>query len=1182
MHKFSCVSWPRLLCFAFLLICLAQYTSGQLTSDPMTEEERLFLKEEAREMFYHAYDAYMANAYPADELLPLSCAGRYRDPRASRGDIDDVLGNFSLTLIDSLDTLVLLGDLPEFEKAVKLIIRDVTFDTDVIVSVFETNIRVLGGLLSGHVLAEHINQLYGVMSWYGGELLVMAKDIADRLLPAFNTTTGIPHPRVNLRHGMNSPQLVNSRDTCTACAGTMILEFASLSRLTGHSIYEDKARQTMDYLWQQRHRGSDLVGTILNVHSGDWVRRDSGVGAGIDSYYEYLFKAYVLFGDYDYLYRFNKHYSAVMKYISQGPMLLDVHMHRPQTTTRNYMDAFLAFWPGLQVLKGDIKPAIETHEMLYQVIQRHNFLPEAFTTDFQVHWGQHPLRPEFVESTYLLYEATEDPYYLRVGREVLKSLQQHAWVPCGYAAVKDVRTGGHEDRMDSFVLTETFKYLYLLFSKPDELPINLDDFVFTTEAHLLPLSLAPRSGSNMTTPPLFEARNVDPDGEFSMSCPNAHSLFPGKRQFAENIRKPMKNFVDSVCPSRNRGSVSRKLKAQEFQAGNQAHEDMLRNMGITILRLPDGKVQLQHSSAAATSNDDSDEGLLFMQEMIELSKAQQQQPDHPPKAVIYATYVHPDDKLQKAEEEEAAGSKMEDNLSEKSELVGENLLVTTLMAGPAQFGLTLSGDVTVNGELAIASPYRACNPLTNHLDVKGKIVLLERGDCMFIQKARMLQLAGAKGGIVVDNNENKGTGDDADPVITEGTPPLFAMSGDSLYDGYITIPMVFLFSTPAQSLLEAYNDNGKELSVFLTDYENSGIANMHKSLSVSLDGASDPLTVSSHLQLILSSQSKDGDSQQQQQHGVKGEGSCSDDLVTLVGEVQGANVMAALAATGAHDNTPAAPAAPIKNINAGEHNTYFKYDELSLDAFSCKAAMNSEDAKDLLFGIRRFISLQKASEDPLEVPYEWLLHKVQRLLQEKGSRNPLLLRSLLASHLPELVLLLQDTLPAGYVLLTTEGGNINAPESSDSEGVSDATGGGGEKKDPVDDVNKDTRLINGVVQKLLEVLVLYSGRPAGAGGRAVREGTSAAQSNNIIIGMGAADDLDDSLVSPGTLDASSDAQSAASDAQSAASYRSSTGQVISHAHSNTNENPNSNPERDSQSVAEAKLLGRTKDEKQEL
>lgn len=149
--------------------------------------------------------------------------------------------------------------------------------------------------------------------------------------------------------------------------------------------------------------------------------------------------------------------------------------------------------------------------MLYQVMQRHNFLPEAFTTDFQVHWGQHPLRPEFVESTYFLYRATGDPYYLEAGAKVMSSLQRYARVPCGYAAVKDVRTSQHEDQMDSFVLSETFKYLYLLFSQPEDLPLQVDDFVFTTEAHLLPLSLARLS--NLTSVPL---RSVEQEEERSV------------------------------------------------------------------------------------------------------------------------------------------------------------------------------------------------------------------------------------------------------------------------------------------------------------------------------------------------------------------------------------------------------------------------------------------------------------------------------------------------------------------------------------------------------------------------------------------------------------------------------------------------------------------------------------------
>lgn len=98
------------------------------------------------------------------------------------------------------------------------------------------------------------------------------------------------------------------------------------------------------------------------------VRRDSGVGAGIDSYYEYCLKAYILLGDEKYLGRFNRHYNAIMKYISQGPMLVDVHMHRPHTNSKNFMDALLAFWPGLQVssfLKN--KGELETQKKFYNI-----------------------------------------------------------------------------------------------------------------------------------------------------------------------------------------------------------------------------------------------------------------------------------------------------------------------------------------------------------------------------------------------------------------------------------------------------------------------------------------------------------------------------------------------------------------------------------------------------------------------------------------------------------------------------------------------------------------------------------------------------------------------------------------------------------------------------------------------
>ncbi len=268
-------------------------------------------------MFFHAYNAYMENAFPADELMPLSCRGRYRGVEPNRGDIDDALGNFTLTLIDSLDTLVVLNDLEEFERGVGLVIKHVNFDHDISVSVFETNIRVVGGLLSAHVLAELIHSRGQGMAQYKGELLNMAMDVGYRMLPAFNSTTGLPHPRVNLRHGIKPGKVKQVGETCTACAGTMILEFAALSRLSGEPIFEEKAKKAMDVLWSSRHRQSNLVGNVLNVNTGDWIRRDSGVGAGIDSYYEYVAKAYVLLGDDKYLSRWNTHYAAIMKYLGQ-------------------------------------------------------------------------------------------------------------------------------------------------------------------------------------------------------------------------------------------------------------------------------------------------------------------------------------------------------------------------------------------------------------------------------------------------------------------------------------------------------------------------------------------------------------------------------------------------------------------------------------------------------------------------------------------------------------------------------------------------------------------------------------------------------------------------------------------------------------------------------------------------
>eukprot|EP00095_Tigriopus_kingsejongensis_P009960 maker-scaffold17_size721972-snap-gene-1.25 protein:Tk09960 transcript:maker-scaffold17_size721972-snap-gene-1.25-mRNA-1 annotation:"er degradation-enhancing alpha-mannosidase-like 3" len=759
-----------------LLIMAPQANLGMEEEDPndyvMSNEERRQLRDESRDMFYHAYNAYLENAFPADELMPLSCRGRFRGVEPDRGDIDDALGNFSLTLVDSLDTILIMGDIAEFEHGVKLVIEHVSFDHDIVVSVFETNIRIVGGLLASHVLTEFVQNRYGEMSWYKGELLNMALDIGYRLLPAFNSSTGLPHPRVNLRYGIKSNKIRHVGETCTACAGTMILEFAALSRLTGEPIFEEKASRAMDVLWSARNRMSNLVGNVLNINTGDWVRRDSGIGAGIDSYYEYVAKAYVLLGEDKYLTRWQTHYSAIMKYLGQRPLLQDVHMHRPQTSSKHFIDSLGAFWPGLQVLMGDVKPAIESHEILYQIMQRHNFIPEAFTTDYQVHWAQHLLRPEFVESTYFLYRATEDPHYLEVGKNVLESLQKYAKTPCGYATLKDVRTLQKEDRMDSFVLAETFKYLYLLFAEEKDLILDINAFVFTTEAHLLPLSLARLS--NRTAVPLPHAKAaeevLDEDVEFARACPSADYLFPDNPDsFVQDLRLPLANTVTNKCPIRRFGK--RKLLASEFQSTNEAHMEIIKRMGISIVSLPDGRVQLLQSVANAASMEDGEEGLLFMQEMIELSKQPTVIPETQPKALTY-TDKH--------------GKKQ------------------VIFAGPAQFGKLVENGFKVTSKVVNADPKEACGHVKNGNTFWGKIAVVHRGDCMFVEKARNLESLGAKGGIVIDNV--KGT--------SAAESPMFAMSGDGTDD--VSIPMLFLFQVDGNRLLEAMEDH-PDLAITFTD-----------------------------------------------------------------------------------------------------------------------------------------------------------------------------------------------------------------------------------------------------------------------------------------------------------------------------------------------------------------------------
>ncbi|KAA8527695.1 hypothetical protein F0562_035436 [Nyssa sinensis] len=446
-------------------------------ADGVTPEEAKQLRDEVLGMFYHAFDGYMEHAFPLDELKPQSCKG------------EDTLGGYALTLIDSLDTLALLGDRERFTASVEWIGKNLRFDINKTVSVFETTIRILGGLLSGHLIAS--DYATGMkMPSYDDEFLHLAEDLARRLLPAFDTPTGIPFGSVNLLHGVDENE---SKVTSTAGGGTLTLEFGVLSRLTNDPIFEEVTKNAVRGLWARRSK-INLVGAHIDVFTGEWTQKDAGIGTSIDSFYEYLLKAYLLFGDEEYLFIFQEAYEAAMHYLFNDPWYVEVNMNSAALVWPLF-NSLQAFWPGLQVLAGDIDPAIRTHAAFFSVWKRYGFTPEGFNlATLSVQQGQksYPLRPELIESTYWLYKATRDPRYLDAGRDMVASLQYGARCTCGYCHISDVEFHKQEDHMESFFLAETVKYLWLLFdlaAGPDNLVENGPyKYIFSTEGHLLPVT----------------------------------------------------------------------------------------------------------------------------------------------------------------------------------------------------------------------------------------------------------------------------------------------------------------------------------------------------------------------------------------------------------------------------------------------------------------------------------------------------------------------------------------------------------------------------------------------------------------------------------------------------------------------------------------------------------------------
>src|SRR5436189_4061888 len=276
----------RIASTAFLLAAFAAFATHGWVK-PREDEHARKLADRVRTEFLHAWNNYERYAWGHDALRPLSKTGH------------DWYGqSLLMTPVDALDTLILKHLDAEAARARSLIVNNLSFDRDIYVKNFEVTIRLLGGLLSGY-------QLTG-----DKRLLQLAEDLGTRLLPAFNSPTGLPYVYVNLHTGQVREPVTNPAET-----GTLLLEFGTLSKLNGKPIFYDKAKRARVETYKRRSP-LGLVGQSINVETGDSTHSDSHISGGIDSYYEYLWKCWLLFEDEECRDMWNASIPSINKYLA--------------------------------------------------------------------------------------------------------------------------------------------------------------------------------------------------------------------------------------------------------------------------------------------------------------------------------------------------------------------------------------------------------------------------------------------------------------------------------------------------------------------------------------------------------------------------------------------------------------------------------------------------------------------------------------------------------------------------------------------------------------------------------------------------------------------------------------------------------------------------------------------------
>lgn len=465
-------------------------------------------QQKVKEGMQWAWKGYRTYAWGEDELLPHS-------HQSSRWF------GLGLTLIDSLDTLHIMGLEEELGEAREWVGRNLILDQDTTVNLFETTIRILGGLLSAFYLS-------------GGDrvFLFKAVELGMRMTPGFHSPSGIPWSDVNLQSLKGTPPVWSASSSLSEVT-SLTMEYFTLGSAMGHPDLGKLAREVIAKIDNSRDCEEGVCPTWVNPHSGVVHGDKLSLGSRGDSYYEYLLKHWILTGKQDKA--LFKQYTKAMKGIrklllvrtSRTPdgLLYVAEKRRGSAAQEPKMDHLVCFLPGVLALghfhgvntggqyePNDLEIAEELMQTCYEMYRR---IPTGLSPEI-VFFTQHDkgddypkqhhmdvgggdfmvkqqdshnlLRPETVESLFVLYQVTGDPQYQDWGWHIFRAFETFSKVTSGgYTNLDSVLSvpPPHRDKMESFWTGEALKYLYLLLDSAPRFP--LDQWVFNTEAHPLPV-----------------------------------------------------------------------------------------------------------------------------------------------------------------------------------------------------------------------------------------------------------------------------------------------------------------------------------------------------------------------------------------------------------------------------------------------------------------------------------------------------------------------------------------------------------------------------------------------------------------------------------------------------------------------------------------------------------------------